>query len=45
MSGYSLRGLNWFNALSAGAEAVEGLPASLKVADGEQLGALYRRGR
>ncbi|MCU0074241.1 biotin-independent malonate decarboxylase subunit gamma [Pseudomonas koreensis] len=35
MSGYSMRGLNWFNALSAGANAVEGLPASLKVADGE----------
>jgi malonate decarboxylase gamma subunit len=26
--------LNWFNALSAGAKPVEGLPASLKVADG-----------
>jgi len=35
MSGYSVRGLNWFNALSAGANAVQGLPASLKVADGE----------
>ncbi|WP_025109163.1 biotin-independent malonate decarboxylase subunit gamma [Pseudomonas sp. H1h] len=35
MSGYSLRGLNWFNALSAGAVAVKGLPPSLKVADGE----------
>jgi malonate decarboxylase gamma subunit len=35
MSGYSLRGLHWFNALSAGAKSVEGLPASLKVADGE----------
>jgi len=34
MSGYSMRGLNWFNALSAGANAVEGLPPSLKVADG-----------
>jgi malonate decarboxylase gamma subunit len=34
MSTYSLRGLNWFNALSAGAKPVEGLPASLKVADG-----------
>lgn len=34
MSGYSLRGLHWFNALSAGAKNVEGLPASLKVADG-----------
>ena len=34
MSSYSLRGLNWFNALSAGAKAVDGLPASLKVADG-----------
>ncbi|MEE4104461.1 biotin-independent malonate decarboxylase subunit gamma [Pseudomonas viridiflava] len=28
------RGLNWFNALSAGATPVNGLPASLKVADG-----------
>ena len=34
MSTYSLRGLNWFNALSAGAKPVDGLPASLKVADG-----------
>ncbi|RMV75774.1 Malonate decarboxylase, gamma subunit [Pseudomonas caricapapayae] len=31
---YSQRGLNWFNALSAGASEVSGLPASLKVADG-----------
>lgn len=30
----SQRGLNWFNALSAGAREVAGLPASLKVADG-----------
>jgi len=29
-----MRGLKWFNALSAGATPVEGLPASLKVADG-----------
>ena len=35
MSSYSVRGLNWFNALSAGAVEVEGLPSSLKVADGE----------
>ncbi|MCD5995063.1 biotin-independent malonate decarboxylase subunit gamma [Pseudomonas sp. CDFA 602] len=28
------RGLNWFNALSANATEVSGLPASLKVADG-----------
>ena len=34
MSSYSLRGLHWFNALSAGAKPVAGLPASLKVADG-----------
>ncbi|MFY1665530.1 biotin-independent malonate decarboxylase subunit gamma [Pseudomonas sp. Pseu.R1] len=34
----SVRGLNWFNALSAGASHVVGLPASVKVADG-QLGA------
>ncbi|KIY15764.1 biotin-independent malonate decarboxylase subunit gamma [Pseudomonas amygdali] len=31
---YSKRGLHWFNALSAGATQVDGLPASLKVADG-----------
>lgn len=35
MSGYSLRGLNWFNALSEGAKSVEGLSPSLKVADAE----------
>ena len=29
-----MRGLQWFNALSAGATAVEGLPRSLKVAEG-----------
>lgn len=29
-----MRGLQWFNALSAGATPVEGLPASLRVADG-----------
>ena len=29
-----MRGLQWFNALSAGAIAVEGLPRSLKVAEG-----------
>ena len=29
-----MRGLQWFNALSAGATPVEGLPASLNVADG-----------
>ncbi|KAB0497566.1 biotin-independent malonate decarboxylase subunit gamma [Pseudomonas vancouverensis] len=33
MSTYSLRGLNWFNALSTGAKTVNGLPTSLKVAD------------
>ncbi|WP_196248225.1 biotin-independent malonate decarboxylase subunit gamma [Pseudomonas chlororaphis] len=33
MSAYSLRGLHWFTALSAGAAPVAGLPASLKVAD------------
>ncbi|MCF5503993.1 biotin-independent malonate decarboxylase subunit gamma, partial [Pseudomonas syringae] len=31
---HSPRGLNWFNALSAGGHEVTGLPASLKVADG-----------
>ncbi|WHS60003.1 biotin-independent malonate decarboxylase subunit gamma [Pseudomonas sp. G2-4] len=39
MSSYSLRGLRWFEALSGGAKPLEGLPASLKVADvtlGEQ---------
>jgi len=30
-----MRGLQWFNALSAGATPVEGLSASLKIADGE----------
>jgi malonate decarboxylase gamma subunit len=34
MSTFSLRGLQWFQALSAGATPVSGLPASLKVADG-----------
>ena len=29
-----MRGLQWFNALSANATPVEGLPGSLKVADG-----------
>ncbi|MDO7895845.1 biotin-independent malonate decarboxylase subunit gamma [Pseudomonas citrulli] len=39
MSAYSLRGLRWFDALSGGARPVQGLPASLRVADtrlGEQ---------
>ncbi|QKF50310.1 biotin-independent malonate decarboxylase subunit gamma [Pseudomonas graminis] len=34
MSAYSLRGLNWFNALAANAPEVSGLPASVKAADG-----------
>ena len=34
MSTFSLRGLQWFQALSVGATPVSGLPASLKVADG-----------
>lgn len=34
MSGYSLRGLHWFQALSADSTVIGGLPASLKVADG-----------
>ncbi|MGV8918552.1 MAG: biotin-independent malonate decarboxylase subunit gamma [Pseudomonas sp.] len=34
MSDYSIRGLQWFKALSGGAPEIEGLPASLKVADG-----------
>ncbi|WP_285350796.1 biotin-independent malonate decarboxylase subunit gamma [Pseudomonas sp. ME-P-057] len=34
MSTYSLRGLNWFNALAANASEATGLPASVKVADG-----------
>ncbi|PYY84516.1 biotin-independent malonate decarboxylase subunit gamma [Pseudomonas sp. TKO26] len=38
MSAYSLRGLNWFNALSGGAAPVTGLPPSLRVADGELMG-------
>lgn len=39
MSAYSLRGLRWFEALAGDAKPLEGLPASLKVADvrlGEQ---------
>ncbi|WP_409285420.1 biotin-independent malonate decarboxylase subunit gamma [Pseudomonas protegens] len=38
MSAYSLRGQNWFNALSGGAAPVAGLPPSLRVADGELMG-------
>jgi malonate decarboxylase gamma subunit len=34
MSAYSLRGLNWFNALAANAAELAGLPASVKAADG-----------
>lgn len=34
MSDYSIRGLNWFNALAANAAEVAGLPASVKAADG-----------
>ena len=34
MSAYSLRGLNWFNALASNAHEVSGLPASVKAADG-----------
>ena len=44
MTSYSLRGLRWFEALSGGAEALAGLPASLKVADvqlGEQTARLF----
>jgi len=43
MSAYSLRGLRWFEALSGDASAVQGLPASLNVADvrlGEQTARL-----
>ncbi len=35
MNACSLRGLNWFVALSGGAPRVDGLPPSLQVADGE----------
>ncbi|MDD1966396.1 biotin-independent malonate decarboxylase subunit gamma [Pseudomonas putida] len=35
MSSYSTRGLNWFNALAAGAAQVPGLPVSVKAADGK----------
>ena len=35
MTASSLRGLNWFNALSGDATPVSGLPPSLKVADGQ----------
>lgn len=38
MSAYSLRGQNWFNALSGGAAPVTGLPPSLRVADSELMG-------
>jgi len=38
MTSYSLRGLRWFEALSGGAKPLEGLPASLKVADLELAG-------
>jgi len=34
VNSYSIRGLNWFNALSAGAAEVVGLPTSVKAADG-----------
>lgn len=34
MNSYSIRGLNWFNALSGGAAEVVGLPTSVKAADG-----------
>ncbi|AZE86349.1 Malonate decarboxylase gamma subunit [Pseudomonas orientalis] len=37
-----MRGLEWFNALSAGATPVQGLPDSLKVADGRLNGQLVR---
>ncbi|SEB42553.1 malonate decarboxylase gamma subunit [Pseudomonas saponiphila] len=42
MSAYSLRGLNWFNALSGGAAPVAGLPPSLRVADAELAGQSVR---
>lgn len=42
MSACSLRGLNWFNALSGGAALVAGLPPSLRVADGQLAGQAVR---
>jgi malonate decarboxylase gamma subunit len=42
MSAISQRGLIWFQALSAGAVEVAGLPASLKIADGELGGQAAR---
>lgn len=42
MSSYSLRGLHWFQALSAGAKMLEGLPPSLRVADAELGGKAAR---
>lgn len=42
MSSYSLRGLHWFEALSAGAKMLEGLPPSLRVADAELGGKAAR---
>jgi malonate decarboxylase gamma subunit len=35
MTGYSTRGLQWFNALAANAAEVTGLPTSVKAADGK----------
>ncbi|WP_445571195.1 biotin-independent malonate decarboxylase subunit gamma [Pseudomonas sp. E102] len=43
MSSYSMRGARWFEALSGGAKPLDGLPASLQVADvqlGEQTARL-----
>lgn len=42
MNGYSLRGRTWFDALAGAARPVAGLPASLRVADGELEGRAAR---
>ena len=36
------RGLHWFNALAGNAQSIPGLPASLRVADGELAGQAVR---
>lgn len=37
------RGLHWFNALAGNAQSIPGLPASLRVADGELAGQADRK--
>ncbi len=42
MNGYSLRGLRWFTALTGQAPVLEGLPASVRVADADVNGQTVR---